>query len=489
MTDELAKERTIKLNKIEKMRSLGICPYPYRFERTHETIAVINDFERLATTKNNVRLAGRLVAKREHGKTVFGHIADGQGKIQIYLRQDFLGERFSLLDLLDIGDFIGVEGEVFKTKTGEITILVKSYEFLGKALRPMPEKWHGLKDVETRYRARYLDLIANPIVKQIFLTRTKIINLIRQFLNERGFVEVETPILQPIYGGAAAKPFQTFYNALDQNMFLRISDELYLKRLIIGGIEKVYEIGKDFRNEGLSPLHNPEFTQVEVYEAYADYNDMMRLVSELFKYIALNLFGTTTITYQGKSLDLGRPWRCLKFVDALKEKLGEDPLSHSLASLKKLGLKFGIETEGVVSMGKMLDKLFSKLVQDEIIEPTFVCDYPRITTPLAKTHRTNPELVERFEPVICGIELGNAFSEATDPVEQRKRFEEQIRLQEEYATLDEDFITALEYGMPPCGGLGLGIDRMVMLFTNTASIREVILFPSLRNPESPAQSV
>lgn len=481
MNEELTKEREIKFKKVEQLRSLGICPYPYRFERTHETVSIINDFERLSANKVNVRLAGRLVTKREHGKTLFGHIADGQGKIQIYFRQDFLDERFKLLDLLDVGDFIGIEGEVFKTKTGEITILVKSFEFLGKALRPMPEKWHGLKDVETRYRARYLDLIANPITKQIFLARTKIINLIRQFLNERGFVEVETPILQPIYGGAAATPFQTFYNALDQDMFLRISDELYLKRLIVGGIDKVYEIGKDFRNEGIDRFHNPEFTQVEIYEAYADYNDMMRLVEELFKYIALNLFGTTEIAYQGKNFDLAKTWRRLKFVDALKEKLGEDPLCHSLPSLKKLGKKLGIETEGIHSLGKMLDKLFSELVQDRIIEPTFVCDHPRITTPLAKTHRVNPELVERFEPVICGIELGNAFSEATDPIEQRKRFEEQIKLNEEYATIDEDFITALEYGMPPCGGLGLGIDRMAMLFTNNESIREVILFPQLRS--------
>jgi len=482
MNDELAKEREIKIAKVERLRSLGIRPYPYRFERTHQTDKVIANFEKLSTEKTNIRISGRLVAKREHGKTIFGHLADGQGKIQIYLRQDFLGEKFRLLDLLDVGDHIGVQGEAFKTKTGEITILVKSFEFLAKALRPMPEKWHGLKDVETRYRSRHLDLIANPEVKKIFLIRTKIINLIRQFLNERGFVEVETPVLQPIYGGAAANPFQTFYNALDQKMFLRISDELYLKRLIVGGIDKVYEVGKDFRNEGLDRFHNPEFTQIEVYEAYADYNDVMRLVEELFKFIALNLFGKTEITFKDKNIDLGKPWLRLKFVDALKEKIGEDPLAHSIESLKKLGAKFGVDTEGVHSLGKMLDKFFSELIQKDIIEPTFVMDHPRITTPLAKTHRDNPDLVERFEPIIGGIELGNAFSEATDPIEQRKRFEEQIKLNEEYATLDEDFINALEYGMPPCGGLGLGIDRMVMLFTNTESIREVILFPQLRSP-------
>ena len=481
MNDELAKEREIKLAKVEKLRSLGLLPYPYRFERTHQTQEIINDFDKLSTDKKIVRLSGRLVAKREHGKTIFGHIVDVQGKIQIYLRQDFLGEKFQLLELLDVGDHIGVEGEVFKTKTGEITILVKSFDFLAKALRPMPEKWHGLKDVETRYRSRHLDLIANPEVKKIFLIRTKIINLIRQFLNERGFVEVETPVLQPIYGGAAATPFKTFYNALDQNMFLRISDELYLKRLIVGGIDKVYEVGKDFRNEGFDRFHNPEFTQVETYEAYADYNDVMKMVEEIFKFIALNLFGKTEITFKDRNFDLGKPWNRLRFVDALKEKLGEDPLTHSLESLKKIGTKFGIETEGIHSTGKMLDKLFSELIQKDIVEPTFVMDHPRITTPLAKTHRNNPDLVERFEPIIYGIELGNAFSEATDPVEQRKRFEEQIKLNEEYATLDEDFLGTLEYGMPPCGGLGLGIDRMVMIFTNSESIREVILFPQLRS--------
>jgi lysyl-tRNA synthetase class 2 len=483
MNEELAKERDIKIAKVERLQSMGIKPYPYRFERTHQTQQILDDFDKLSTDKTIVRLSGRLIAKRGHGKTVFGHITDAQGKIQIYLRQDFLGEKFQLLDLLDVGDFVGVEGEVFKTKTGEITILVKSFEFLAKALRPMPEKWHGLKDVETRYRSRHLDLIANPEVKKIFLIRTKIISLIRQFLNKRGFVEVETPVLQPIYGGAAATPFQTFYNALDQNMFLRISDELYLKRLIVGGIEKVYEVGKDFRNEGLDRFHNPEFTQVETYEAYADYNDVMKMVEELFKFIALNLFEKTEITFKDKIIDLGKPWHRLKFVDALKAKLGEDPLGQSIDSLKKLGTKFGIDIEGIHSMGKMLDKFFSELIQKDIIEPTFVMDHPRITTPLAKTNRDNPELVERFEPVVFGVELGNAFSEATDPVEQRKRFEEQIKLNEEYATLDEEFIGALEYGMPPCGGLGLGIDRMVMLFTNTESIREVILFPQLKEKD------
>jgi lysyl-tRNA synthetase class 2 len=481
MNEELAKEREIKIAKVERLRALGIKPYPYRFERTHQTEAIINNFDKLSGEKTNVRISGRLVAKREHGKTIFGQIADGQGKIQIYLRQDFLGEKFQLLELLDVGDHIGVEGEVFKTKTGEITILVKSFEFLAKALRPMPEKWHGLKDVETRYRSRHLDLIANPEAKKIFLIRTKIINLIRQFLNERGFVEVETPVLQPIYGGAAANPFQTFYNALDQKMFLRISDELYLKRLIVGGIDKVYEVGKDFRNEGFDRFHNPEFTQVEIYEAYSDYTDIMKLVEELFKFISLKLFGKTEITYKDRNIDLGKPWHRLKFVDSLKEKLGLDPLSDSLEALKKIGTKLGIEMTGIQSKGKVLDKLFSELVQKDIFEPTFVIDHPRITTPLAKTHRENPELVERFEPIICGIELGNAFSEATDPVEQRKRFEEQIKLNEEFATLDEDFIQALEYGMPPCGGLWLGVDRMVMLFTNTDSIREVILFPQLRS--------
>lgn len=474
----------VRLDKLKKLAEAGIPPYPYRFVRTHSSQEVIQNLDQLSGDKVKLRIAGRLVARREHGKTVFCHIEDGTGRIQVYFRKDTIGDRFALLELLDLGDFLGISGEPFRTKTGEPTILVQSFELLAKSLKPLPEKWHGLKDTETRYRQRYLDLIANPKARWIFSLRTKIVNLIRQFLNDRGYIEVETPILQPLYGGASARPFETNYHALGQKVFLRIADELYLKRLIIGGMEKVYEIAKDFRNEGVDRFHNPEFTQVELYEAYNDYNDMMELVEKLFLYIAQNLYNSSHITYQGKTVDFSKPWKRLSFLDALFEKTGLSDLLHrSERELTDLARRFGIEVLSGTPRAKLLDKLFSELIQKNIVEPTFVIDHPKILAPLAKTNRHDPERVERFEPIVCGIELGNAFSELNDPLEQRKRFEEQVASREEYAVMDDDFLTALEYGMPPCGGLGLGIDRMVMLFTNTDSIREVILFPQLK-PEA-----
>ncbi|MEO0092086.1 MAG: lysine--tRNA ligase [candidate division WOR-3 bacterium] len=492
-------EFIIRKDKLQKLNSQKILPY--RFDRTHTTEDIIKNFEQLSASKTIVKIAGRIITIREHGKTKFAHLQDQSGKIQIYFRQDFLGESFEHLNLVDIGDILGVEGEVFKTKTNEITVLVKSYEILNKSLHPMPEKWHGLKDIEIKYRHRYLDLIANPESKKLIILRTQILRLLRQFFDSRGFIEVETPILQPIYGGASARPFETYYNALGQKMFMRISDELYLKRLIIGGLEKVYEIGKDFRNEGLDRFHNPEFTQLEAYEAYKDYNDMMFLVEELFRFLCTNLFQTTTITYsireaipekpnefkyRNVTLDFGRPWQRIEFCSALKAKTGIDVLTAEPKELRQVAVENGViekEVAPIMTQTKLLDKLFSALVQKDLIDPTFVIDYPKITTPLARNHRNNPLLVERFEPIICGIEIGNAFSELNDPIEQRARFEEQLARQEEYATLDEDFIRALEYGMPPTAGLGLGIDRIVMLLTNSDSIREVIPFPQLKRIE------
>ncbi|MCX7784800.1 MAG: lysine--tRNA ligase [candidate division WOR-3 bacterium] len=474
-------EFILRKDKLQKLISQNALSY--RFDRTHTAEEIIKSFTQLSETKMAVRVAGRIVAIREHGKTKFAHLQDQSGKIQIYLRKDFLGDSFDNLDLVDIGDILGIEGEVFKTKTQEITVLVKSYQILNKSLHPMPEKWHGLKDVEVRYRQRYLDLIANPESKKILLLRIQIISLLRKFFDSKGFVEVETPILQPIYGGASARPFETYYNALDEKMFMRISDELYLKRLIIGGLEKVYEIGKDFRNEGLDRFHNPEFTQLEAYEAYKDYNDMMLLVEELFRFLCTNLFQSTTITYQDKTLDFSRPWQRVEFCSSLKAKIGIDVLSAETKKLREIAIEFGVidkDVAPIITLPKLLDKLFSTLIQKELIEPTFVIDYPKITTPLARRHRNNPLLVERFEPIICGIEIGNAFSELNDPIEQRARFEEQLARQEEYATLDEDFLRALEYGMPPTAGLGLGVDRIVMLLTNSDSIREVIPFPQLK---------
>lgn len=481
MEHEIRQEYEIRRVKIERLKAQGIEPYAYRYDRTHEIQKLLDSFDELCAGKTTVRVAGRLVARREHGKTSFAHIEDGTGRIQLYLRRDTLAS-FDIFLMLDIGDFIGVSGELMVTRTGEKTVLVREFTLLAKAMRPLPEKYHGLKDVESRYRRRYMDLIANSEVRVLFRKRTQMISLIRQFLDARGFLEVETPVLQPIYGGAAANPFRTRYEVLDQEMFLRISNELYLKRLIVGGLDKVYEFARDFRNEGIDRLHSPEFTQLELYQAYCDYTDMMVLVEELFRLLARELCGSTEVEYQAQRLDFGAPWQRVDFVSELSSRLGVDPMTLSDDSLRRLCQRFDIEVGPTTSRSKLLDKLFTTLVQDRLVGPAFVMNHPKITTPLAKTHRDNPALVERFEPVVCGMELGNAFSELNDPTEQAERFREQIERHEEFATFDEDYITALECGMPPCGGLGLGIDRLAMLFTNQDSIREVILFPQLRQP-------
>lgn len=473
-----------RLQKLAQLRQLGILPYAYSYRRTHLVSEVLAQFEVLSGSGDPVRVAGRLMARRKHGKTQFADIQDESGKLQVYFRQDTLGDDiYERLELLDIGDIVGVAGEVFQTKTGEKTVHCRELVLLAKSLRPLPEKFHGLKDIETRYRQRYLDLIVNSESRWVFVQRAKLIWLIRQFLDQRGFIEVETPVLQPLYGGAAARPFVTHYNVLEQDVFLRISDELYLKRLIVGGMERVYEIGKDFRNEGLDRTHNPEFTQLELYQAYADYEDMMQLVEELFKFLAQELSGGTEIEFAGQKIDFSKPWQRLRFVDALREKLGADPLGLDDKELKRKAEGLGLEIKPGTSRAKLLDKLFSDLIQDRIVQPTFVLDHPKETTPLAKSHRDDPRLVERFEPVVCGLEVGNAFSELNDPLEQRQRFEESLKRQEEFATLDEDYCLALEFGMPPTGGLGLGIDRLVMLFTNQDSIRDVILFPQLKKEQ------
>lgn len=468
------------MDKLSRLREQGVLPYAYRFEQTHLAVELQEKFDELQHN-NEVKIAGRLVSRRRHGKTQFAHLQDRSGKMQIYFRQDTLGqENYELLELLDIGDILGVRGEVFKTKTGEVTVHVREWQLLAKSLYPLPEKFHGLRDVETRYRQRYLDLLVNSDSRRVFEIRTQIVRFIRQFLDERGFFEVETPVLQPIYGGATAMPFQTYYHVLEQEMFLRISDELYLKRLIVGGLERVYEIGKDFRNEGLDRFHSPEFTQLELYQAYADYYDMMVLVEDLFKFLAQKLYGKTEVEYAGYRIDFGKPWRRLRFVEALREKIDVNPLELSDSMLVKVAARFGIEIKPGTSRAKVVDKLFSELIQDKLIEPTFVIDYPKETTPLARVHREDNQLVERFEPVAGGMELGNAFSELNDPLEQRKRFEDAVKRNEEFATRDDDYCRALGYGMPPTGGLGIGIDRLVMLFTNQDSIRDVILFPQLK---------
>lgn len=427
--------------------------------------------------------AGRIIAIREHGKTKFATLSDEDERIQIYLRKSDLGETYEVFENFDIGDFIGVEGKVFKTKTGEITILVEKFMLLTKSLRPLPEKWHGLKDIEIRYRKRYLDLISNPEIRENFKNRSKIVSLLRNFFDSKGFLEVETPILQPIYGGAAARPFKTFYNALNQEMYLRIADELYLKRLIVGGYEKVWEFCKDFRNEGLDRFHNPEFTMIEAYQAYTDYFGIMELVEELIEFLVSNLFPSNSITFQNKTIEIKRPFERIKYTEALKQRLGIDILGISEKEIDELCLKFGIKTEGQ-TIGYKIDKLFSELIQKNLIEPTFVMDYPKIISPLAKEHRSHPDLVERFELIIFGLEVANAFSELNDPIDQRKRFEQQLAQKEEgIGEIDEDFLEALEYGMPPTGGLGIGVDRLCMILLNQPSIRDVILFPQLRKED------
>ena len=472
-----------RLKKLKNLREQGINPYPYTFKRTHSFSEIKGDFEQLNQQETMVKTAGRILTIRGHGKTTFATLSDETEQLQIYLRQDRLGQKFELFKLFDIGDFIGVQGQVFKTRTGEITVLVDDFTMLAKSLRPLPEKWHGLKDIELRYRKRYLDLIANPQVRELFKRRTLLINLIREFLNQRGFLEVETPILQAIYGGAAARPFKTYYNALEQEMYLRIADELYLKRLIVGGYERVYEVCRDFRNEGLDRFHNPEFTMIEVYQAYTDYEGMMELVEELFQYLVENLLESSSIKFGCNEIAFKRPFKRLSYIESLNEKIGFDVLQADMESLDRLCKEQNIDYKGL-SLGSKIDKLFGELVQKDIVEPTFVIDYPKLISPLAKEHRRDNRLVERFELVMFGLELANAFSELNDPVEQRKRFEAQIAGHEEgIREIDEDFIEALEYGMPPTGGLGIGIDRLCMVLLGQPSIRDVILFPQLRKEQ------
>jgi lysyl-tRNA synthetase class 2 len=469
-----------RLKKLEKLRELGINPYPHSFDRTHTFRQIRENYDMLKQVGQKVSTCGRIITVRGHGKTLFATLVDGTDAMQIYLRKDELGEKFELFQYCDTGDFMGAKGSVFKTKTGEITVLVDDYMLLSKSLRSLPEKWHGLRDIEIRYRKRYLDLISNTEVREIFKKRTQLINLIRQFLDKRGFLEVETPVLQAIYGGATANPFKTYYNALEQDMFLRIADELYLKRLVVGGFEKVYEVCRDFRNEGVDRMHNPEFTMLELYQAYADYNVIMDLIEQMIEFLITETGSGKKLKFMDKEVEFKLPFRRLKYIDGLNDKLGVDVLSIEESELNKLCEQNGIDHKKL-DLGSKMDKLFSELVQKEIIEPTIVVDYPRIISPLAKTHRDDERLVERFELIIFGVEIANAFTELNDPIEQHKRFEQQLAHKEAgIGQIDEDFIQALEHGMPPTGGIGIGIDRLCMVLLNQPSIRDVILFPQLR---------
>ncbi|NOX38490.1 MAG: lysine--tRNA ligase [Calditrichaeota bacterium] len=484
--------------KLKKLIEMGVNPYPYKFDRTHTSRQVKEQFDELEN--QTVSVAGRIMSNRRMGKAAFFHIQDMDGRIQIYLKKDVVGDfAFEVYKLLDIGDIVGIVGQVFKTRTGEISILAEKLELLTKSLRPLPivkEKivdgkrivYDPFKDKELRYRQRYVDLIVNPEVKEVFIKRSRIMTTMREFLNERGYLEVETPILQPIYGGASARPFVTHHNALDMKLYLRIANELYLKRLIVGGFEGVYEFAKDFRNEGMDRFHNPEFTQMELYVAYKDYHWMMELTEEMISTIAEKVLGTTKITYQGQEIDLTPPWRRLPLFESIREYAGVDISQADEEQLRKVAKDLGIEVEDSWGSGKIIDEIFGEFVEPRLIQPTFITDYPLEMSPLAKKHRENPRLVERFEPIIAGKEIGNAFSELNDPIDQRERFEAQMELRakgdEEAQVLDEDFLRALEYGMPPTAGLGIGIDRLTMLLTDQPSIRDVIFFPHMRPEKS-----
>lgn len=480
----------IQVRKLRDLRARGTDPFIHtRYDRTHNVHALREHFDELSGS--TVRIAGRITALRHHGKVTFADLQDGTGRIQLFAREDVLGEdEYRKFTQLDVGDIVGAGGELTKTRRGEISIAVAEFALLAKALRPIPEKWHGLRDIEARYRYRYLDLIANPNSRLVFIRRTRIISAMRKFLDERGFLEVETPMMHPVPGGALARPFITHHNALNLDLYLRIAPELYLKRLIIGGFEKVYEIGRNFRNEGISPRHNPEFTMLEAYWAYVDYEAIMELTESLICYVAQETLGTACITYQGNEIDLKPPWRRAKLFDALQEYTGVNFREvRTDDQARAIAQQLGLEIDQRDDRGRIIDEVLKKKVVPHLIQPTFLIEYPVEISPLAKRCHHDPSLTERFQAFIGGLEVANAFSELNDPIDQRKRFEEQMRRRaagdEEAHEMDWDFVRALEYGMPPTGGLGIGIDRLVMLLTDSPSIRDVILFPLLR-PEEPS---
>ena len=487
-TSELVQQR---IKKLEALRKDGIDPYPNDFRVTHssrdlhETFDPLSDDE-LKSVGETFCLAGRIMALRDFGKASFIQIQDRKGRIQAYLRRDIVGEAaFQLFKTLDIGDFIGVEGKIFRTKTRELTLQVQNLKLLVKSLRPFPEKWHGLTDIEARYRQRYLDLIVNPRVKEIFLTRTQAIQKIRDFFTQRDFIEVETPMLHPIPGGATAKPFKTHHNALDMELYMRVAPELFLKRLVIGGLERVFEINRSFRNEGISTLHNPEFTMLEFYQSYATYEELIKMTEELLSSTVKEIHGGFHLPYQGKEIDFTPPWRRILYKESLSEYGKVDPVIMKEPSRAiELAKSLGLELKRGTSHGKVLDDLFKELVEPHLVQPTFVTHYPTEVSPLSRRNGKDLEVVDRFELFIAGREVANGFSELNDPVDQRERFVRQLKERADEGdavlNLDEDFLRALEFGMPPTAGEGIGIDRWVMLLTDAPSIRDVIFFPLLR---------
>lgn len=490
--EELNDQLQVRREKMNTMRENGLDPFGKRFVRTHSIIELVEQYgelekEELETKNVEVTLAGRMMTKRGKGKAGFANIQDLTGQIQVYVRLDAVGEEaYKIFDSSDLGDIIGVTGTLFKTKVGELSIKVQNYTFLTKALRPLPDKFHGLKDVEQRYRQRYLDLIVSQESRETFIARSKIIQAMRRYLDDHGYLEVETPMMHSIAGGASARPFITHHNALDMELYMRIAIELHLKRLIVGGLEKVYEIGRVFRNEGVSTRHNPEFTMIELYEAYADYQDIMSLTENLIAHIAKEVLGTTTVQYGEYEVNLEPEWKRLHMVDAIKEYTGVDFWKQmSVEEARALAKEHGVEITEHMLYGHIVNEFFEQKVEEKLIQPTFIYGHPVEISPLAKKNEEDPRFTDRFELFIVAREHANAFTELNDPIDQRERFEAQLKEREqgndEAHEMDEDFVEALEYGMPPTGGLGIGVDRLVMLLTNSPSIRDVLLFPLMRH--------
>lgn len=484
--NEINEQMQVRIDKMHKIEEHGWKPFGYRFLYTHRAEDIAAQFDELSEKETEVKMAGRIMAIRGHGKTCFMDMQDKTGRIQVYVRKDVIGEEnYALIKLMDIGDTVGITGTAFRTHMGELSIKANSVEMLSKSLRPLPEKWHGLKDVETRYRQRYVDLIVNPEVRDTFVKRSQIIRSVREVLDSHDFLEVETPILNTIAGGAAARPFISYHNALDMQVYMRIAPELYLKRLIVGGMDRVYEMGRVFRNEGIDNRHNPEFTSVEIYQAFADYRDMMDLTEEVVVKTAEKVLGTTTINYEGTTIELASPWKRMSMIEAVKEYSGKDFTNVTdLEEARAIAKELNVAVEPSFGIGKIINACFEEYVEDKLIQPTFITGHPKEISPLAKSNPENPEITDRFEAYIYGREICNGFTELNDPIDQKERFlkqvEERANGDEEANMMDEDFVNALEYGLPPTGGLGIGIDRLVMFLTNSSTIRDVLFFPTMK---------
>lgn len=484
--NEINEQMQVRIDKMHKIEEHGWKPFGYRFLYTHRAADIAAQFDELSEKETEVKMAGRIMAIRGHGKTCFMDMQDKTGRIQVYVRKDVIGEEnYALIKLMDIGDTVGITGTAFRTHMGELSIKANSVEMLSKSLRPLPEKWHGLKDVETRYRQRYVDLIVNPEVRDTFVKRSQIIRRVREVLDSHDFLEVETPILNTIAGGAAARPFISYHNALDMQVYMRIAPELYLKRLIVGGMDRVYEMGRVFRNEGIDNRHNPEFTSVEIYQAFADYRDMMDLTEEVVVKTSEKVLGTTTINYEGTTIELASPWKRMSMIEAVKEYSGKDFTNVTdLEEARAIAKELNVAVEPSFGIGKIINACFEEYVEDKLIQPTFITGHPKEISPLAKSNPENPEITDRFEAYIYGREICNGFTELNDPIDQKERFlkqvEERANGDEEANMMDEDFVNALEYGLPPTGGLGIGIDRLVMFLTNSSTIRDVLFFPTMK---------